>query len=129
MSHSLTFLRRFLDKRRRATKPFDISDPDDRDRLSVAEQPSRHAYSWPEVGDEKSLSARRWSRTRRGAGWRPGSCATVPVEPAGGGGSLVYRARRRMDVPDQPVGIDIIRPLHRPRAHPWDYADLFHSRV
>src|SRR5215467_7095406 len=57
-------------------KPFAIDRRDDEDQRTVAGQPSSHAYLWPEVRDDKSLSARRWRRASRGARGSSGGRAT-----------------------------------------------------
>src|SRR6516165_3875116 len=60
-------------------KPFAIGQRDGEDRLTVAGRPSSHAYLWPEVRDDKSLSARRRSCACRGVRGRSGACAGAAV--------------------------------------------------
>src|ERR1700751_530856 len=101
-------------------KPVAIGQRDGEDPSTVAGQPSSHAYLWPEVGDDESLSAWRRSGVCRRARRCSSACAGVSGElfPGGSAGRLVYRARGRLALPDQPVGIDIVRPFHR--AQRWN---------
>src|SRR5262249_10215623 len=89
----------------RGQKPFAIGRWDDEDRDTVAGQPSSHAYLWPEVRNDKSLSAGRGRRACRGVWGRPGARAMAPVA-TDGPGSFLYRARGRVDSAHEPNRYD-----------------------